>query len=190
MYRNPVERLLSAYRSKVEKEPLQGLDGNRPHFNWLKQAIFRYKHPNEHKKWKAGRGREKISISFSDFADFWLFTDVLKGEEHFQTIYTLCKPCHVRYHYYGNFDTLDRDADVLIKHIKSDSELLQKGYYKDSKQTSSIAPKYYSQLSEKQKKMIIIKLVRDLDFYYTIFPSQRGSHKAMMGIDIDIPPYN
>ena len=134
-------------------------------------------------KWKINHGKTKIPISFSDFVDYWLYTDGVKHDEHFQTIFTICEPCHVRYDYYGNFDTLKHDAGVLIKHIKSDSVLLRDDYYKDGEQTSVIAPKYYSQLSTKQKKMIIIKLARDLSFYYTIFPSQRDSHKQIMGID-------
>ena len=190
MYRNPVDRLLSAYRSKVEKKPLDGFGHDRPHYNWLKKTIFQYKHPHEYKKWRANRGKEKIPISFSDFVDYWLFTDGVKYDEHFQTIFTLCQPCHVRYHYYGNFDTFEHDAEVLTKHIKSDSVLLRDSYYKDGEQTSIIAPKYYGQLTQKQKKMIVIRLARDLSFYYTIFPSQRDTHKEIMGINFDIPPFN
>ena len=188
MYRNPVERLLSAYRSKVEIEPLQGFARMHPQYNWLKRSIFRYKHSSAYKKWAANLGMAKISISFSDFVDYWL-TGGLKHDEHFQTIFTLCQPCHVRYDYYGNFDTLEHDAEVLIKHIKSDSVFLRDSYYKDGEQTSVTAPEYYSQLSTKQKKMIIIKLARDLSFYYTIFPSQKDSHKSIMGSNFDIPPF-
>ena len=183
MYRNPVERLLSGYRSKIEANPLQGFRYKDPPYNWLKRKIFAYKHPQKYMKWKINHGKTKIPISFSDLVDYWLYTDGMKYDEHFQTIFTICQPCHVRYDYYGNFDTLEHDAEVLIKHIKSDSVLLRDDYHKNGEQTSAIAPKYYSQLSTKQKKMIIIKLARDLSFYYTIFPSQRDSHKQIMGID-------
>ena len=190
MYRNPVERLLSAYRDKIEKKPLDRFGLDDPQYNMPKKKIFQYKHPHEFKKWLASGGKEKIPISFSDFVDYWLFTDGVKDDEHFQTIFTLCQPCYVRYHYYGNFDTFEHDAEVLTKHIKSDSALLRNSYYKDGEQTSIITPKYYGQLTQKQKKMIVIKLARDLSFYYTIFPSQRDTHKAIMGINFDIPPFN
>ena len=175
-------RLLSAYRSKVEQYT--------PDYNWLKRNIFQYKHPGEYKKWRVDRGKEKIPISFSDFIDYWLFNKTLNGNDHFMPIFTICQPCQVRYHYYGNFDTYEHDANVLIKHIESNSTLLRDGYYEAGKQTSVVAPKYYKQLSKNQKKLIISKLAKDLSFYYTIFPSQRDTHKSIMGIDFDIPPFD
>ena len=189
MYRNPVERLLSAYRSKVGKDPLQLFPSKQSKYNRVKKSIFQYKHSFEYNKLVANHSRARISISFSDFVDYWLFTEKLNRDEHFQTIFTICQPCYVHYHYYGNFDTFAHDSEVLTRHIKSDSVLLRDSYYNDREQTSDIASKYYSQLSTKQKKMIIIKLARDLSFYYTLFPSQRDSHKSIMGIEFDIPPF-
>ncbi len=189
MYRNPVERLVSAYRSKVEKFPLQGFLPTKPEYNWLKRRIFKSKHPKAHKIWTAHKGKAKVPISFPDFVDYWL-TGYLDGDEHFQTIYNLCRPCHVRYDYYGNFDTFDHDAEVLIRQIKSDPVFLRDSYYKKGEQTSTMAPSYYQQISLRKKKHIVIKLTRDLSFYYAIFPSQHNSHKSVMNITFDIPPFH
>lgn len=190
MYRNPVERLLSAYRSKIEKKPLHGFGHDAPHYNWLKKDIFQYKHPNNYRKWKAAEGKSEIPISFSDFIDFWLYKGGLQFDEHFQTIYELCQPCYVRYQYYGNFDTFEKDAEVLINHIDSDSILLRDGYYDYSERTKYVAPDYYSQLSNKQKKLTIMRLSRDLLFYYTLFPSENDTHKTIMDCDFDIPTWD
>ena len=187
MYRNPVERLFSAYRAKVQRHPLQGLGDEQPHYNWLRKGIYKYKHPKLYRLWHQSRGKVPIKISFSDFIDYWLYRGGLTFDEHFETIYNLCQPCQVRYDYYGSFKTFDRDAEVLIKHLGSDSSLLRGEYHQKGKQTSDLAPGYYKSLSSQQKKLIIAKLALDLSFYYTIFPSERDSHKVIMDTNHDVP---
>lgn len=166
---------------------MHGLGYNIPNYNWLRKDIFAYKNPDDYQKWKSALGKLEIHISFSDFVDYWLHMGGLQFDEHFQTIYSLCQPCYVRYHYYGNFDTFDSDAEVLTKRIGSDNILLRDGYYKNGQETTYIAPDYYSQLSSSQKKLIIARLAWDLSFYYTIFPSEKDSHKTVMDCDIDLP---
>lgn len=187
MYRNPIERLLSAFRSKIERKPLQGFEHDNPHYNWLKKEIFEYKHPSEFEEWRDAGGETEVPISFPDFVDYWLYRGGLQFDEHFQSIYSLCQPCAIRYDYYGNFDNFEQGAEVLTKHIESDTILLRDGYYEDGEQTSFVAPKYYTQLSDKQKKLIVTKLARDLGFYYAIFPSEKNRHKSIMDIDFDVP---
>ena len=189
MYRNPLDRLLSAYRSKIERVPLQGLERYKPHYNWLKKDIFAYKHPDSYRAWKFADGKKQVSISFSDFVDYWIRMRGLQFDEHFQTIFNLCQPCYARYHYYGNFDTFESDAEVLTENIGSKSILLRSSYYKKGEQTAYIAPEYYSQLSSLQKKLIITKLAWDLSFYYTIFPSEKDKHKTIMDCDFELPTF-
>lgn len=187
MYRNPIERLISAYRSKVERFPLSGLDYEEPHYNWLRMNIYRYKHPQQFRDWHSAKGRKPINISFPDFIDYWLYRGGLKFDEHFQTIYSMCDPCQVRYDYYGNFNSFEKDAEVLMRHIGANSKLLRRGYYSEGRKTSELAPQYYSLLSSQQKALIVNKLALDLSFYYSIFPLERDSHKIVMGIDHEVP---
>ena len=187
MYRNPLDRLVSAYRSKVERVPLHGFGHNAPHFNWLKKKIFEYNHPKDYQEWRTTKGKQKVSISFSDFIDYWLSSRVLQFDEHFQTIFKLCQPCYVRYQYYGNFDTFNSDAEVLIQKIGSDSILLREGYYEKGELTTNMASEYYSSLSSEQKKQIITKVALDLSFYYTLFPSEKDRHKTIMDCNFEVP---
>lgn len=187
MYRNPIERLVSAYRSKVQRFPLVGLDYEKPHYNWLRMKIYSYKHPRDFHVWYADKGKTPIEISFSDFIEYWLHSKGLNNDEHFQSIYTLCQPCQVRYDYYGNFDTFEADGEILIQHMGSDNILLRDGYYQTGETTSDLAPEYYSSLSDEQKKLIVTKLALDLSFYYNIFPIERDSHKIIMNTEFDVP---
>lgn len=191
MYRNPIERLFSAYRSKIQRFPLQGLGYDKPHYNWLKMKIFEYKHTKLYREWKIARGNEVIEINFSDFIDYWLYRGGLTFDEHFQTIYDLCQPCQVRYSYYGNFKTFASDAEVLVEHLGSNSSLLREGYYNEEGETTlELAVLHYKSLSNQQKKLIINRLALDLSFYYTIFPSERDSHKVIMDTDVHIPIFH
>ena len=189
MYRNPIERLLSAYRSKVQRTPLKGLNF-KSHYNWLKKEILAYKQPSLYKRWRASKGIYPINITFSDFIDYWLHKRGLEFDEHFQTIYSLCQPCQVQYNYYGNFNTFKFDSKVLISHIGSNSTLLRDGYYKKGELTSDISPQYFGELTDQQKELIINKLALDLSFYYSIFPTERDIHKTIMGTNYDIPNFH
>lgn len=189
MYRNPVERLFSAYRSKVQRYPLVGLREEQPHYNWLRKRIYAFKHPQLYKKWRAKSGMEKVDIKFTEFIDYWLFRKGVKFDEHFQSVYKLCQPCDVRYSYYGNFDTFFDDSKVLIQRIGSEGIPLREGYYKEGEKTSDLAPQYYRTLNRFQKELIINKLSLDLSFYYSIFPAERDSHKHIMDTQYDIENY-
>ena len=189
MYRNPIERLFSGYRSKVQRTPLIGLSRDYPHYNWLKKEIFKFKHPEKFHQWHLAKGKRPVNVTFSDFIDYWLNKRGLNDDEHFQSIYSLCQPCQVHYSYYGNFNAFKHDAEVLIGHIEAEGSLLRDGYYEEGEHTSDLAPRYYQKLSRHQKEMIISRLALDLSFYYTIFPLERDIHKVIMDIDFDVPKY-
>lgn len=192
MYRNPLERLLSAYRSKIRRYPLVGLKKDIPHYNWLRRRIFAYTHPNEYKHWILHAGKPKVNISFVDFIDYWLTYD-LSSDEHFRTIFSLCEPCRIYYNYYGNFKTFDSDASVLISRIGGNVTTLRSSYYEDdgSIPTTHLLTYYYGDLNLYQKLAVIRKLSLDLDFYYHVFPTEEDSHKKILSVDYDIPkPYN
>ena len=193
MFRNPLERLASGYRSKVERFPLSGLKLDSPHFNWLRMDIYKATHPSEFKLWKLNRGKAEINITFPDFVDYWANNAVLNKvdgylDEHFLMISEMCQPCRTRFDFYGNFRHFDRDAQVLIDKIGASSSDLRQGYYSDD--TSSTDQRmrlYYSTLSQSQKTDVLRKMALELEFHYTIFPEERDSHKQILDIDIDLP---
>ena len=188
IYRNPVDRLVSGYRDKIEKVPLFGLEHNKPQRNWLKKDAYDYKHPDLYKAWKMKGAKTKVNISFSDFIDYWIHTDGLKSDDHFMPTINLCNPCLMRYDYYGEFNNFEDSAKVFMSRIGANSSLLADYHWSvDSGKMSNMATKYYDQLSVEQKKKIIDIFTRDLCFYYTLFPKEKDKHKLIMDIDYDIP---
>lgn len=188
MYRNPLERLLSGYRSKVQRYPLVGLKDTEPHFNWLRKRIYMYKHPNAYRAWLRGRGKGSVNISFSDFIDYWLTQpQELKYDEHFRPIFKICHPCRVRYSFYGNFKHFEQDSELLIHKIGGNSDFLREGYYSQGESTEELLPKFYGQLSDEQKWEILELFEVELEFYYHIFPDENGIHKQILKISDNIP---
>ena len=188
MYRNPLLRLISGYRSKVQRFPLVGFKPQSPHYNWLRLHTYQYKHPEEYNTWKAEGGTRQVNISFSDFIDYWLSgPHELRGDEHFRPITELCHPCRTRFDFYGNFNNFEEDSNVLIQHINAKPDYLRNGYYSDTTTTDDLSSSYYDPLSEEQKKGVFNKLAIELDFYYHIFPEEQDVHKQILGIADDIP---
>ena len=106
-------------------------------------------------------------------------------------MFDVCKPCKIRYDYYGNFKDFNRDAEILLKHQGGNLTLLGQSYYEGSgKTTRDLAPDYYRQLSDHQKKQILEHLALDLTFYYTIFPEEKDSHKTIMNTNYEVPEPN
>lgn len=173
MFRHPVERLLSAYLDKIVSNDT---------FRHSNIEIYHYKYPQ-------AKEDKYFEAAFTDFIDFWVDKRRTTGwkNPHFETVYQVCLPCQVKYDYYGNFNLYEHDAEVLMKRIGYDSTILRKGYHKEGETTSDIAPWYYSLLSTKQKEKVIDELAMDLEFYYSIFPTEIDSHKTIMGIDYDVP---
>ena len=98
---------------------------------------------------------------------------------HFNPVIRLCRPCLVRYDYYGNFKTFGNDSKDRI----GVSEELRPQYPKSS---DELVQKYYGQLSENQKLEILKKLAPELSLYYMLFPPEKDSHKQILGIEADI----
>lgn len=115
MYRNPLERLHSGYRSKVERFPLIGLEDDQPHYNWLRKAVYASTHPAKYEDFVLNDGVSAVNISFSDFIDYWLTEpENLKIDEHFRSIFSICQPCITRFNFYGNFKDFDTDSQVCL----------------------------------------------------------------------------
>ena len=195
MWRNPLERLASSYRDKIQHFPLVT---NSELLYYLRRAIYSYMQKYQHEKWVKNGGQTQIpiekaeanfSISFSDFIDYWLLGQQTDRDEHFQTFQHMCQPCRVHYDYYGNFNNFAEDAQVLINKLGEKTGYLRQGYYKNKSNSNHTMElhMYFHQLHYRQKKAILHKLSKELDFYYRLFHEERDSHKSILQIEDELP---
>ncbi|TRZ21343.1 hypothetical protein HGM15179_005740 [Zosterops borbonicus] len=106
--RNPMERLLSAYRNKFgeikEYQQKYGVE-----------IIRRYR--------KNGGSSAGDDVSFSEFLQYLLDEDVERMNEHWMPIYNLCQPCAVTYDFIGSYERLQDDANHVLGHIQAPSSV-------------------------------------------------------------------
>ena len=170
--RNPLERLLSAYRNKMATSDTVKF------FQKIRTQIV-----------KRFRRREQGSScappnhfpTFTEFIDFINNTplDPMHMDHHFQPISEICHPCIVRYHFYANFKLLDYDIDTLFHLLGIPPSYFSNKIEHPQSPTSQLLPKYFSQLSLWQKSELFSKFQFELNFYYSLYPEERNMHRKL-----------
>nr|XP_056720157.1 carbohydrate sulfotransferase 14 [Euleptes europaea] len=104
--RDPMERLLSAYRNK---------------FGEIKDYQLKYG-VEIVKRYRKNPGKTTgDDVTFSEFLRYLLDEDVEKMNEHWMPIYNLCQPCAVRYDFIGSYERLNEDASYVLERVQAPS---------------------------------------------------------------------
>jgi len=107
--RHPFERLLSAFRDKLEDPSVQGHKFNEYYFNKHGRRIVMHYRKNHNAitgpTWKYPR--------FSEFLDYVLGKDLRYDDEHWSPFFKECTPCHINFTFVGHFETLYSDLHLL-----------------------------------------------------------------------------
>lgn len=114
--RNPLERLLSAYRNKFgEVEDIMKTYGAKIKKKYSKSNTKQEDYPG------------KIpgdDVSFEEFIRFLLDHDTNENmNEHWAPMNILCQPCAVKYDYIGSYDNLYEDSEEILRHIDAPENL-------------------------------------------------------------------
>uniref|UniRef100_A0A336LZ33 Carbohydrate sulfotransferase n=1 Tax=Culicoides sonorensis TaxID=179676 RepID=A0A336LZ33_CULSO len=147
--RHPFERLLSAYRDK-----LQFALPHTFHAALGQKIIRKYRE----KKYQLKPGKYAIRWpTFGEFAEFLIHEYKAKKEldMHWTPITTFCTPCQVKFDIIAKFETLDEDQQYLI-HKASLSHLISPQWKNSGKgkNTADLLKKYYSTLTQRQIREI------------------------------------
>ncbi|KAK6619860.1 hypothetical protein RUM44_006260 [Polyplax serrata] len=105
--RHPFERLLSAYRNKLE----QHYDSSKYFQARFGKYIIRNFRKNPSNV-SLSRGDD---VTFAEFVRYLLSSDPRHYNEHWQRVTDLCHPCIIEYDFIGKYDTLLRDSNTLLK---------------------------------------------------------------------------
>lgn len=186
LVRNPLERLVSAYRNKIEGHVSYRNQDKFP--NILKVQILQQYRDSELQFWKKANSegsniRLNISVTFSDFVRHFIETGVMELNDHYRPSIDICHPCIAKYNFYGNFRNFSSDVAQLIKKLQTEPRFYRdKSLHSDGEQTSNLLASYYSQLAHRDRVRLLGKLYDDLLFYYTLYPADRHSHYHLLGI--------
>ncbi len=103
--REPMARLLSAYRNKFgEIEAYQRKYGA--------EIIRRYRKGYAKDKKIAGN-----DVTFTEFVRYLLDEDPERMNEHWMPIYNLCQPCAIGYDFIGSYERLESDATYVLERV-------------------------------------------------------------------------
>ena len=183
--RNPLERIVSAFRNKIEpplkhdpkswhvfpeKHKFEILQKYRP------DKLLYWQNMAQHKKFN-------ISVTFSEFIRYLVDTDWTDLQEHFQPQIQVCHPCLVKYNFYGNFRNYSSDVAQLIIKFKTDPKFYRnESLHNTLEQTNRYLADYYNMLLHREKLQLLGRWYDELAFYYTLYPSERFSHFKLLGI--------
>ncbi|KYN16897.1 PREDICTED: carbohydrate sulfotransferase 11-like [Trachymyrmex cornetzi] len=156
--RHPLERLLSAYRNKLETKHEKSARYFQTRFG--KKIIKKYR-PNATEE----SLRNGDDVTFREFVDF-VTDDAENGtrNEHWRSIYDLCQPCIVNYNLVSKYESLVEDATEILERISVTSVNFP-ARSPSSEPTSRKLDRYYSTLSYKQLRKLAALYKLDLRLF-------------------------
>uniref|UniRef100_A0A3B3R4Z9 Carbohydrate sulfotransferase n=1 Tax=Paramormyrops kingsleyae TaxID=1676925 RepID=A0A3B3R4Z9_9TELE len=151
--REPLERLVSAFRDKFENP------NTYYHPVFGRPIISRYRANASKEALKTGTG-----VTFKEFVQYLLDVHRPVGMDiHWEPVGRLCSPCLLDYDFIGKFETIEEDANFLLSRLGAPPNLTFPSF-KDrnpnAERTSAhITQQYFTKLNASERQ-------RAYDFYY------------------------
>lgn len=173
--RHPFERLLSAFRNKLESDQASALYFHQR----IGRQIIRSFRPNASND-SLALGND---VTFTEFVQYLLTPEMSMNyrqanqsyNEHWEPIANLCAPCHVKYNLIGKYETLIDDSALALQTLNVDWVTFPAGQRTSG--TSEKLRRYYDNLP--------IHMIRNLyKLYETDFKLFGYSLDDVLGIEL------
>nr|XP_003406393.1 carbohydrate sulfotransferase 9 isoform X1 [Loxodonta africana] len=151
--RDPMERLVSAFRDKFEHP-------NSYYHPVFGKAIIKKYRPNAcEEALNNGSG-----VKFKEFIHYLLDSHRPVGMDiHWEKVSKLCYPCLINYDFVGKFETLEEDANYFLQLIGAPKELtfpnFKDRHSSDERTNVQVVKQYLKDLTRTERQLIY-------DFYY------------------------
>lgn len=142
--REPFERLVSAYRNKFTLKYNSSF-----HKRFGTRIIRRYRKNATQDALLNG-----ADVKFKEFAEYLVDPATQRDgplNEHWQTVYQLCHPCHIHYDLVGKYDTLEDDANYVLRLVGVGDSLRFPSYAKSTRTTDAMTAQFFSNISTQQQ---------------------------------------
>jgi len=157
--RHPFERVLSAYRDKLEDSQRGSEHGTMHYYRKYGRKIV-----SEHRKSNATRKEP----TFEEFVEYLIHTDLsLYADDHWLPFYLFCTPCLVDYDFIVQFETFDEDFQLLLRRLDAGASAAGPSWrhVTHGGRTSNVAETYFSKLS----KSSVLQLARKYHLDFQLF---------------------
>ncbi|CAB3366458.1 Hypothetical predicted protein [Cloeon dipterum] len=156
--RHPFERLLSAYRDKLENINV-GLEHGVEYFYKSHGRKIVKKYRNE--------TSSRLEPTFREFVSYLIKEDPIRFDDHWIPFYLFCTPCLVRYDVIAHVETLFRDQLYIIRVADLEDEIspLWAHLTKGQRSAGETAKRYFSQLNRWQVQQLFEKYRLDFELF-------------------------
>lgn len=147
--RHPMERLVSAYRNKLASNSSSATDFRRRFGTTMLKA--RRGVGAFHNASRAGRG-----VTFAEFVYYLIDKTYTSGQqslnEHWAPYFDLCHPCTIPYDHIGKYETLEEDAEFILRKLGARPDLHFPPFVPSK--TASLVPGYLATLTKDTSKKL------------------------------------
>ena len=176
MTRNPLERVLSGYRSKLEHKITANLSNK---FDQAKIEMIKIHRPEVYLQWEESGRTAKVFPTFNEYIRYLNSHNYYDLDEHLRPLQYICHPCVYQYDFYANLKLMPGELFRLLDrfNIPHDSFRNEPAPH----DTRTLMSAYYATLSEEEKKMVYKFVHQELEFYYHVYPEERDMHIPLIG---------
>ncbi|XP_040202233.1 carbohydrate sulfotransferase 9-like [Rana temporaria] len=162
--RDPLERVVSAYRDKFLHD--DDVYYSKVYANIIRKRLGINVNSTEH-------------ITFTEFVHFISQEEPYYRDTHWKPMYHLCDPCNIQYDIIGKFESINQDADFVLKTIGAPKDLkypTMKHHSNDSRTSEEITKQYLETLPPKLYRQLLDVYSADFSMfeysYYKIFGNE------------------
>lgn len=159
--REPFERLVSAYRNKFTRHYNTAF-----HKRYGTKIIRRHRLNPEPEALQRGH-----NVSFHEFVQYLVDPRTQREEplnEHWERVHSLCHPCLIHYDVVGKYETLEQDAQAVLKLAGVEGALKFPTSGKSTRTDGDMSARFFKQISPLyQKKLFNMYRMDFLLFNYS-----------------------
>ena len=165
--REPMERVLSAYRNKFADDH----NNRKFHHRYGVNIIKKYR------KNFTGEVTDEHYTTFNEFVNYLI--DLRPRDEHdahWDLQYNLCSPCDINYDFIGKYDTLKSDAALALQFMGADKVVTfpDIGTKPAGRETKTKMKTFFSQVSEDE----FMRLEKTYEEDYELFGFDKPKYPA------------
>ncbi|KAM9310889.1 carbohydrate sulfotransferase 11 isoform 1-T1 [Gastrophryne carolinensis] len=145
--REPFERLVSAYRNKFTQKY------NTSFHKRYGTKIIRRQRKNATQEALLNGS----DVKFEEFVAYLIDPHTQKEEpfnEHWQTVFSLCHPCHIHYDLIGKYETLEEDSNYVLNLAGVGNYLKFPTFAKSTRTTDEMTAEFFQNISSEHQTQL------------------------------------